>query len=192
MLSFRRSRKVTKAAFRQFRNDENGTAAIEFAYVALPFFTVLFAIIEMAMFFLADQTFENAAQDSSRLIMTGQAQMSKMTSDQFKTSVCSRLVALFDCPSGISIDVRNYQSFADVKLDDPIGADGKLRTDFVYQPGNQTDVVVVRVFYHWPLVIPALDANFASPKWGNERLMTATSIFRNEPFGTVAASPSGS
>jgi len=36
-------------------------------------------------------------QDSACQIMTGQAQNASMTQAQFKTLVCSKVVALFDC-----------------------------------------------------------------------------------------------
>lgn len=182
MMSLSRSRKVIRAAFQRFRADRSGATAIEFSLIALPFFALLFAIIEIGMFFLADQTLENAAQDSARLIMTGQVQNSKFTQEQFKQTVCSRLVGMFDCQGGIEVDVKSYKTFADVTIDNPIGADNKLRTDFTFLPGNAGDVVVVRVFYQWPLYVTGLGLNLSTPGWNNKRLLTASAAFRNEPF----------
>src|SRR3954464_12723717 len=95
---------LTKA-LRRFRRNRRGSAAVEFALVAPIFFGLLFAIIELAMVFFAGQVLETATQDSARLIMTGQAQMSALTQTQFKNLVCTKLIGMFDCANGVSIDV---------------------------------------------------------------------------------------
>jgi hypothetical protein len=50
-----------------------------------------------------------------------------------------------------------------------------------YSPGNPGDIVVVRVFYQWPLFVTGLGYNIANLT-GSKRLLTATAAFRNEPF----------
>ena len=62
-----------------------------------PFLAVLFAIMETAMVFFAGQTLETAVADSSRLILTGQAQTGRLTQAAFKEAVCARIYGLFDC-----------------------------------------------------------------------------------------------
>src|ERR1035437_1140141 len=68
----------------RFARHQDGTAAIEFALVAVPFLALLFAILETALVFFAGQTLETAASDSGRLIMTGQAQTAGYTQGAFK------------------------------------------------------------------------------------------------------------
>jgi Flp pilus assembly protein TadG len=63
------------APTRRFARAEDAAAAVEFALVAAPFLALIFAILETALVFFADQTLETAASNSARLIMTGQAQM---------------------------------------------------------------------------------------------------------------------
>src|SRR4051795_6864150 len=87
---------------RRFRRNRRASAALEFALVAPMFFALLFAIIETALMFFASQVLETVTQDSARQIMTGQAQNAAMTQAQFKTLVCSKVAALFDC-NGISV-----------------------------------------------------------------------------------------
>ena len=65
---------TTKKLLRRFRSNRRGSVAVEFSLIALPFFALLFAIIETALVFFASQVLETAVQDSSRLILTGQAQ----------------------------------------------------------------------------------------------------------------------
>ena len=83
--------------FRRFRHNRRGSAMVEFALVAPIFFALLFAIIEVAMVFYASQVLETVTQDTARQIFTGQAQGANMTAAQFKSSLCGRAVALFDC-----------------------------------------------------------------------------------------------
>src|ERR1700687_1379750 len=67
---------------------EDGAAAVEFALVAAPFLALLFAIMETALVFFAGQYLETVVTDTSRLIMTGQAQTQGLTQSQFLTQVC--------------------------------------------------------------------------------------------------------
>src|SRR5262245_15985164 len=81
---------------RRFMRQQDGTAAIEFGMVALPFLGLTFAILETALVFFAGQTLETAVTDSARLIMTGQAQTGGWSKEDFKTAVCGKVYGLFD------------------------------------------------------------------------------------------------
>src|SRR5262249_28134914 len=86
---------------RRFRSSQRGSAAVEFAMVALPFFGMLFAIFEFGLMFLAGQVLETVTQDSARLVYTNQAQASKFDATIFKNDLCDRLSGLlFDCQKG--------------------------------------------------------------------------------------------
>ncbi|NOJ46784.1 TadE/TadG family type IV pilus assembly protein [Bradyrhizobium archetypum] len=166
---------------RRFRRNRRGSAAVEFALVAPLFFGVLFAIIELALVFFASQILESVTQDTARLIMTGQAQNASYTQAQFKNAVCAKLIVMFDCVNGISIDVKNYPSFATVDVADPIDAEKKFVPPNNYLPGGPGDIVVVRLFYKWPLFVTGFGFNIANIGT-NERLLTATAAFQNEPY----------
>src|SRR5262245_33836467 len=106
-----------------FAGREDGTAAVEFAIVAAPFLAMTFAIMETALVFFAGQTLETAVADSSRLIMTGQAQTQGFDQNQFKQAVCDRLHGLFSC-GGVMVDVQQYTSFANAKTNLPVDQNG--------------------------------------------------------------------
>ncbi len=166
---------------RRFARGENGIAAVEFGIVAAPFLALMFAIMETALVFFASQTLETAVADSARLIMTGQAQQQGFTEAQFKTTVCSKILGLFDCASGLKIDVKTYNSFSAISSAKPIDANGNLQTNFGYSPGAAGDIVVVRLMYEWPIYVSLLGFNLADMS-GNKRLIIATAAFRNEPY----------
>ena len=166
---------------RRFRRNRRGSAAVEFALVAPIFFGLLFAILELAMVFFASQVLETVTQDSARVIMTGQAQNASFTQAQFKNLVCSKIVAMFDCVNGISIDVQSYSAFASVNIADPIDASKNFVPPNNYLPGGPGDVVVVRLFYQWPVFVTGFGFNLANIGT-NRRLLTATAAFQNEPY----------
>ncbi|HEY1312044.1 MAG TPA: TadE/TadG family type IV pilus assembly protein, partial [Pseudolabrys sp.] len=55
---------------RRFARRQDGSAAIEFAFIAAPFIALTFAILETALVFFAGQTLETAVSEAGRLIMT--------------------------------------------------------------------------------------------------------------------------
>ena len=166
---------------RRFHRNRRGSAAVEFALVAPIFFAVLFAIIELALVFFASQILETVTQDTSRLIMTGQAQNASYTQASFKDAVCAKLTVMFDCVNGVSIDVQSYKQFSTVDVADPIDAGKNFVPPNNYLPGGPGDIVVVRLFYKWPLFVTGLGFNPANIA-GNKRLLTATAAFQNEPY----------
>jgi Flp pilus assembly protein TadG len=166
---------------RRFRRNRRGSAAVEFALVAPIFFAVLFAIIELALVFFASQMLETVTQDTSRLIMTGQAQNAAYTQASFKDAVCAKLTVMFDCLNGVSIDVQSYKQFSTVDIADPIDSGKNFVPPNNYLPGGPGDIVVVRLFYKWPLFVTGLGFNPANIG-GNKRLLTATAAFQNEPY----------
>jgi Flp pilus assembly protein TadG len=166
---------------RRFRRNRKGSAAVEFALVAPIFFAVLFAIIELALVFFASQILETVTQDTARLIMTGQAQSAGFTQAKFKEEVCARLTVMFDCLNGVSIDVKSYPTFATVDISNPIDAAKNFVPPNNYLPGGPTDIVVVRLFYKWPVFVTGLGFNLANIG-SNQRLLTGTAAFQNEPY----------
>jgi Flp pilus assembly protein TadG len=176
-------RMARRASPRRFLRREDGAAAVEFGLILLPFVALMFAVIETALVFFADQTLETAVADSARLIMTGQAQNGSLDKTTFKNAVCSRIYGLFDCQNGVYVDVQTYSSFGGISYTPPLDAHGNLvTTGFDYQPGGPGDIVVVRLFYQWPIYVSLMNLGNLSNMAGNKRLLVATAAFRNEPY----------
>jgi Flp pilus assembly protein TadG len=179
--SVRRFRRLLARPLRRFSRNENGTTAIEFGAVALPFIAFMFAIIESGMVFFSGQVLETAVADSARLILTGQAQSGTLDQTTFKKAICDKILALIDCNNNVYIDVRKFNSFGGISFDPLIDKDGKLINNFVYQPGNASEIVVVRLVYEFPVFVQLWNPKLVSMA-GNKRLIVATAAFRNEPF----------
>jgi Flp pilus assembly protein TadG len=181
----RRMRDKLLGLTRSFARRQDGAAAVEFALVATPFFALIFAIMETALVFFAGQTLEAAASDSARLIMTGQAQAGGYDNAAgFKQKVCANASGLFDC-NKIQVDVKKYTSFGSYTQTSPV-TDGELDTTKInYESSAAGDIVVVTLYYEWPVYVSLLGNNLSNLN-GNNRLLVATAVFRNEPFGTTS------
>jgi Flp pilus assembly protein TadG len=167
---------------RRFRRNRRGSAAVEFALVAPVFFALLFAIIETAIVFFAGQVLETITQNAARMIMTGQAQTQSFQQADFKNYVCGQIPALFSC-ANVYVDVQSYPTFATaaIGISPQIDSNNNFINNMQYSPGTQGQVVVVRLFYQWPLFVTGLGYNIANLS-GSKRLLTAAAAFQNEPY----------
>ena len=168
----------------RFRRAESGATAIEFSMIALPFFMLLYAIIDISLVFFATTTLENGIVGAARQIRTGTVQANGMTAAQFRALVCNQISMLLSCDARLGIDVRTYSGFGNVIKPAALDANGNLTGDLSFDPGSPGDVVVVRAYYTWPILMPMMGQSFSNMAGGN-RLLEANIAFRNEPFGSV-------
>jgi Flp pilus assembly protein TadG len=184
---------------RRFRRNRNASAAVEFMLIAPLFFALLFAVVETAIMFFASQVLETVAQESARAVKTGQAQNGSATvcggvpctAATFKSYACSQIPAILNC-NNLSVDVQNYPAFSNITISNPIDANGNLNSgSFGYNPGGSSSctgnvscsnsIVKVTLYYPWQLFVTGLGYNISSMA-GNQRLLTAIAVFRNEPY----------
>jgi Flp pilus assembly protein TadG len=177
----------------RFGSARRGATAVEFAFVALPFLTLLFAVLELGMVFLVSTTLQNAADAAGRKIRTGELQAGSGTRATFKSAICADMAWLgSDCASNLKVDVQTYANFdALMEVDEETGesslrgptiANGEVQ-DGAWEPGGAEDIVLVRAYYSWTLFTPLLNSSL--PNLGNnKRLISTTVTFRNEPWGS--------
>ncbi|MHA7898630.1 MAG: TadE/TadG family type IV pilus assembly protein [Henriciella sp.] len=174
--------------FEAFASDKRGLAAVEFAMIAVPFFFLIFGLLEVCVIFIMSSILEHGANEAARAIKTGQFQQAGFDEATFKASVCSELFGLMTCDDKLSLDVKTFSNFGGTGDPSPIDASGELDdSGFGFNPGAQNEIVVVRVFYEWDLLIPVMSAPLANMS-NSRRLLQATIAFRNEPFGNSSAS----
>jgi Flp pilus assembly protein TadG len=170
--------------FRHYRQSQSGVTAIEFAMVAPPFFALMLAIFEVGVMLFSEYVIEHGVGKASRMIRTGEVQAVPMTATQFRTLVCGNLASYLDCETDLNIDVRAFNDFGSVVLPAPLTAEGELSADVTtnsqFNPGDPTQVVVVRVYYAWSLFAPGM--TYMANMSDGRRLLAAGAAFRNEPF----------
>lgn len=173
----------------RFVRNERGAVAIEFAILALPFFTLIYAILETSIVFLAGQILDSAANDASRMVRTGQAQTAGWDTDDFRDAMCDGLYGMFDCTQ-LRIKVSVVSSFQSATVESPVSDECSPTSDETecdwtiaqtYSPGVGSEVVLVQVYYKWPTImnIPGFSLDNMA---GGKRMLSAVRVFKNEPF----------
>jgi len=170
--------RITAAA----RRRREGSTAVEFALVALPFAFMMFSVAEIAFVFVLDSTLENAIIESGRLVRTGQASAQNMTADTFRSNICSRMSAFATgCSGKLTVDVRVIPQFTNPNPPDPMAGAAFSTTGLTYSNGAPGDLVLVRAWYKHTLFTPFLQQGLSRLGDGSAYL-TATTAFRNEPW----------
>jgi len=171
--------------YRRFGKARSGSAAVEFGFVVLPFFLLIFGLAEIAMIGFAQTTLDGAANDMARLIRTGQAQTGGMGAGAIKDDLCDRMDNLLavDCDNNLYVDVRRFASFIDANnaANNPLEGGEFDESGFGFQPGAPSEIVVVRAYYRWQVMTPMFQSVFQNIS-GGERVLVSTMMFRNEPF----------
>lgn len=174
---------------KKFQRNEDGVAAVEFAIVALPFITLLFGIVELAIIFFLGSTLQSATYEASRLIRTGQFQ----TGDEntFKNTICENMrpggtdESIESCVDQMNITVQLLSSFSEstaygeTTASLPVDEDGN---PINYTATGGGDTVIVRATYTHPLNLPGTWTRLSNVDGANLREINAIIAFRNEPF----------
>lgn len=155
--------------------------AVEFAFVAIPFLVLIFAIIELGLAFLVSMTLENAMMIVDRQIRTGELQTAGATAATYHTAVCQQMSWLgASCDSALIIDVRTLASFTSGS-----GLAAPKAAKTCWDPGGPNSIVLVRGYYKWPLITPLLqDAVGGAP---GDRQINFSAVFANEPYSDTPA-----
>lgn len=165
---------------RRLLRASEGSAAVEFGMVGLPFVLMVFAILEIGIVFVTDSILENATIETGRLVRTGRASAQTMTAATFKTSLCGRMsIFSADCATRATVDVRVIPQFATTPPD-PMAGGTFNNGVLTYSNGVPGDLILVRVWYRQPLVTTFLAQGLSRMNDG-AAMLTATTAFRNEP-----------
>lgn len=167
-----------------FLRNRQGSTAIEFTVLAIPFAMLVFAILESCISFAGQQVMSNITDDIARQIRTGQLRPANISENSLKTMICDRLeiIVADDCP-GLEVDLREFTSFADAaQIRIKLTADRDLDTsDFDVTPGPSMSKNMLRVFYKWPVMTDFM-AKLVSNLKDGKTLHFATVTWQNEPF----------
>ncbi len=177
--------------------DRRGATAVEFAMIATPFVFMIFAIIEVAIYFMVQVTLDNATALAARQLRTGQI-VADGNSDttgktQFMSAVCSNMSWLqAQCQSGVSssngmqylvVDVRQLGSYSNSSTAPSMTSNGAMNNaNFCYYSGAAGSAVEMRAFYRWQLLTPFLMQAMQTFAGGVTELR-ATEVFQVEPNG---------
>lgn len=165
---------------RDCRKNQSGSTAVEFALLALPFFALVAATIQLGIIFLSNQTLDAAIDTVSRRIQTGQVAASGFSESQFRDLICSEAILVGDCNSNIEISVRSFPNITALEEVDLYDSKGFPIIEPVFDPGAGGDIVVVSA----RITIPVLGGEwFFGDAFGANGMQLLTSkAFTNEEF----------
>ncbi|WP_295808227.1 TadE/TadG family type IV pilus assembly protein [uncultured Nitratireductor sp.] len=169
---------IGRRMLRRFIKNEEGVAAIEVAFLGLPFFFLIFVILEACIGFAAQQLVANATDDVARLFRTGQIRSSEVNEARLRELLCERMSILMSetCP-GLEVDLRQFDTFEDAaKSNLGFNEDGSIDTKT--ELGLALTKNMLRVYYRWPVVTNMLADRLPDGKL----LLFSSNTWQNEPF----------
>jgi len=175
--------------FRRFVRNSDGTTAIEFGILAVPFLLTLFAILETGVSMALQQMLVNATDNVARQIRTGE--IKTVTQPQLQTMICQRIQTLVatGCP-GLRVDLRTYASYQaaanqqvfilpnNVALEMNGASGAALRA----QIGGSNSRQTLRAFYFLPLMARILDTAMSSTNNNGTIVLSASQTWKNEAY----------
>lgn len=168
----------------RFRRSRDGSVAIEFTMLAIPFSLLIFAVLESCISFGAEQVLVNVTEKVARQVRTGQLRPADLSDSSLKTLICADLSIFVaaGCPD-LAVDLQSYPTFTDaaavrIKFTSDNDID---TTGFKVAPGPSQSKNMLRVFYRWPVMTNLLAKQMSNLK-NNKTLLFATVTWQNEPF----------
>ena len=159
-----------------------GVVAVEFAMIALPFFTLLLGTVEVSLFYASAVVLEGASESAARLVRTGQAVDSGDPETAFKNRLCDMVKALIPC-ADIKYEAMKMGTgtFTEAQGKTPqYNASGQL-VPSGFDAGDASDVVMIRASYYYNFALPFI-GTLVTGGQGNAVPMTSTVVIKNEPY----------
>ena len=166
---------------RSFWRKDDGTTAIEFSLLFIPYLMLTLGIIELAMMYSSASLLEGATNSAARMIRTGQIQQSASADPEqlFRDEICDYARVLIRC-SDVEIEVLPMNSFSDVATMQPqYDEDGNF-TSQGFDAGGSDDRILVRTSFRYSMMTP-LVGTMLSGDDGAIAFMS-TIVLQTEPY----------
>ena len=181
---------ATQAAPRSriFRRNEDGTTAIEFAIVAVPFFMFIFGLMGVSSYFFIMTSLEKGMDQSSRMVRTGQAQTDEtvtVSGDFKKAAVTTAHGGWVKC-NEVQVFVQKFADWDDVQPQTALNNTAVVSTAKDNDPiaqysGESNAIVLVTTCYRWEFA-----GNIPVPQpWPDERRLHDDAVRDRLPDRTL-------
>lgn len=166
--------------FGKFIKNRKGSAAIEFALLAIPFIVVMFSIVEVAMMFFVNSALDSALHKTIRNIRTGTATAQAWDMSRFKMELCKNLAYSFSCSNSVLVRAIKVSTVGNISYATPVTA-GQLTVVETFTLGASGDYVLVQVFLPWNPIVSFYKLS-SSKLTDGTYVLGASAIFKNEPY----------
>ncbi len=176
---------------------EEGTTAIEFAFIAPVLMLMMFGIIELSLMMYTQSVMEGATSISSRLGKTGYTESGISREQTIRNKLSARATGLLNV-SLFTIQSKSYSQFDTIGEAEPfLDANGNGQHDAgenytdvngngVWDEdmgragyGNANDIVVYNVSYPWHVATPLIGRIFGED---GTLVLKASAVVKNEPY----------
>lgn len=158
-----------------FCKDQEGSTAVEFAFLAIPFLATIIFVLQSGYIVVVGHSLEVGVRDASRLIKTGQVQLGGISRNDFRDLICDNVaISQADCKTSLVIDVRSFDAFEDITR----SPNNLVATSF--QPGDGEQIVLVSASLPTDAFTPIHRILGGAGDYTIN--LSAASAFRNEPF----------
>ncbi len=166
---------------------EKGATTVEFAIVAILFFTVLFSIVDFALMAFVNLTMQHAVREGTRFAITGSTNgaAGDDLNETYDDNERFRAMLQKIEESSMGFYTKVLDPSQDIIIEDidgveirDTGTDTNGNTFNFFYPGDAGDIVVVQLNCTWPLLTPLIRPFFSN----GEYEFTVASTMRNEPF----------
>lgn len=195
-----------RRAWRKFVRSKDGAAAIEFAILVIPYFVIVFAIIETFVAYTGEQLVGNAVDTMARKLRTGNITTTATNHPNptdrtaFRQEFCDEISILIQCspseaatPDKLWLDVRSFASFALIPTTVPRtpanSSYGELDTGAInhFSPGGPTTINMLRAYYKWEVMTDLIRPYISNVRSADDSgpsyfLIVETAAFKNEDY----------
>lgn len=167
-------------SIKQWRFNRDGSTAVEFALIGIPFIFMVIGIIEMALMFTSQSLLEASTAEAAREVRTGAIQQGD-GEQGFIDALCDFAAVLVPCDE-IQYQVVAMDNFGDAEdfPDAEFDEDGNLE-DQQFDAGGVSDVVMIRVAYRYPIKTPMMQLMLTNNN-DDSRIMLSTIVLQTEPY----------
>lgn len=162
----------------------NGQAIVEFALVAMVFFVMLFAIMDLAIMLYVNLTMQHAVREGTRLAITGQPGSTATGAqrwDAMKQKIKDSSMGLYDKNLNGQKDPVVSILPHDAPASSPVYANFTgTRATATDPTGKPDDIILVKLTYSWRLITPVLRPFFPNGIY----TFTVKSTMKNEHYPT--------
>jgi Flp pilus assembly protein TadG len=196
-------------AVRRLVRERSGLAAVEFA-VLLPMFAYLILMIsQVGLYFYFSTTLYYVTDAATRQILTGSVASLGFTQAQYQNQIlCPLLPGSMSCNNVITnIQVvppwsgatsGGFYSLTNI-VTNPSSPEGYTMTGLTTPSMNNSltsfcigtagSIIIAQVYYAMPVIgIPAMLTNASTFNGRSVIFISATSVFKNEPFAAITSS----
>lgn len=171
-------------AIRRYWTRKDGTTAVEFAFLCIPYLILTVGIIEIAIMFASASLLEGATSAAARMVRTGQIQQTTtdvgQQEDLFRQELCNFAVVLLDC-NNVFLEVVNmggFSNYGDFAMEFDVDGNPLSRG---FSVGGVNDVILIRTAYRYSLMTPMISSLLGEAGTGT-RLFVSTIVLQTEPY----------